>query len=384
MAERIFLSPPHMSGTEQSYVAEAFASNYIAPAGPHITALESRFSNWLGGGHCTALSSGTAALHLALRLSGVGQGDTVLCSDLTFIASVTPVLFLGAEPVFVDADRDTWNMNPDLAAEAMAELAAQGRAPKAVMAVHLYGQSADMDPLAALCAEHDSELVEDAAESLGATYKDKPTGTMTRFGAFSFNGNKIITAAGGGLLWCRDKADADEARRLATQARDDAPHYEHSTWGYNYRMSNVQAAIGLGQMEVLEARVARKRAIEAEYRRRLADVATPHGGLEFMPEAPYGRSNRWLTCVLFPGPPDEAEAVRERVRLALEDANIESRPLWKPMHMQPVFRDMGSLCFGGAVGEDLFARGLCLPCGTALDEASMDRVCGTLRKAMGA
>ena len=380
--ERIFLSPPHMGGTEQAYVTEAFQSNYIAPVGPHITALESRFASWLGSGHCTALSSGTAALHLALRMAGVGPGDLVLCSDLTFIASVTPVLFQGAEPVFVDADPDTWNMDPALAAEAMDELAAKGRAPKAVIAVHLYGQSTDLDPLRRACAKHGSELIEDAAESLGATYKDRPTGTLTRFGAFSFNGNKIITAAGGGLLWCRDKADADQARFLATQARDAAPHYEHTTFGYNYRMSNVQAAIGLGQLEVLGARVARKRAIEADYRKRLADVSTAHGPLAFMPEAPFGRSNRWLTCVLFPGPADRAEAMRERVRLALEAENIESRPLWKPMHMQPLFRDMGSRCFGGAVGADLFARGLCLPCGTSLSEADMDRVCAVLRKAV--
>ena len=386
MSERIFLSPPHMGGAEQAYVAEAFESNYIAPVGPHITALESRFASFLGGGHCVALTSGTAAGHLALRLSGVGPGDLVLTSDLTFIASVTPVLFQGAEPVFVDADRATWNMDPALAAQALDDLASQGRtpkAPKAVVAVHLYGQSADLDPIREACERHGCELLEDAAESLGATYKDRPTGTLARFGVYSFNGNKIITAAGGGLLWCRDEADAAEARRLATQARDEAPHYEHTTWGYNYRMSNVQAAIGLGQLEVLEARVSRKRAIEAAYRERLADLWTPNGGLEFMPEAAYGRSNRWLTCVLFPGPAERAEADRERVRLALEAANIESRPLWKPMHMQPVFKDMGCRCYGGAVGEDLFARGLCLPCGTALAESDMDRVCDVLRKALG-
>lgn len=379
MPERIFLSAPHLGGAEQRHVAEAFASNYIAPIGPQLAAFERRFEEHLGGGHCVAVSSGTAALHLALRLAGVGPGDTVLCSDLTFIGSVTPILMQGATPTFVDSEPGSWNLDPALAARYLDDAARPGRRPKALVLVHLYGQAADFDPVAEACAEHGVELVEDAAESLGATYKGRPTGTLARMGIFSFNGNKIITTGGGGMFASRDQALADRARFLSTQAREPAAHYEHADWGYNYRLSNVAAAIGLGQMEVLPERVRRRREIFAAYRERLADLEE----IAFMPEAAHGTCNRWLTCVTLGRGRDQGFALREKLRLALEAENIESRPVWKPMHLQPVFRDAA---FVGdrerAVSADLFWRGLCLPSGTGMADTDLDRVCAVVRKTL--
>ncbi|MEW5772191.1 MAG: DegT/DnrJ/EryC1/StrS family aminotransferase [Thermodesulfobacteriota bacterium] len=377
MPERIFLSAPHMSGAEQRHVAEAFASNFIAPLGPQLAAFERRFEELLGGGHCVAVSSGTAALHLALRLAGVGPGDEVLCSDLTFIGSVTPILFQGATPVFVDSEPGSWNLDPALAAQCIADRARAGRPPKALILVHLYGQAADFDPVAEACAEHGVELVEDAAESLGATYKGRPTGSLARMGIFSFNGNKIITTGGGGMFASRDKDLADRARFLSTQAREPEVHYEHVTWGYNYRLSNVAAAIGLGQLEALPERVLRRREIFAAYQERLGDLEE----ICFMPEAAHGVSNRWLTCVTLGRDREQGFALREKLRLGLEAENIESRPVWKPMHLQPVFKDAA---FAGsrdrAVSADLFWRGLCLPSGTGMSEADLDRVCATIRR----
>jgi len=360
---RVYLSPPHMGGTELDCVHKAFESNFIAPLGPQLAEFERRFSELTGFAHCLALSSGTAALHLALRMLGVGPGDVVIASTLTFIGSVTPVTFVGADLHFVDCDESTWNMDPALLRQAVDAIHAQGRKVGAVIPTDLYGQCADYDALRAVCEPHGTPLVIDAAEAVGATYKGRHAGYGGVAAAYSFNGNKIITTGGGGLLASDDKAFIDEARRLSQQARDDAPHYEHSTIGYNYRMSNVAGAIGLGQLDVLAERVDRKREIFDVYAKALSGLP-----VTFMPEASYGRANRWLTVMLL----DEGAATPEDIRLALEAENIESRPLWKPMHMQPVFKDVP--CTGGAVSEDLFRRGLCLPSGTAMTETDLERV----------
>ncbi len=372
---RVYLSAPHMAGTEEGLVAEAFASNWIAPLGPQVDAFEREFADAVGAPHAVALSSGTAALHLALQLCGVGAGDEVLVSTLTFAASVNPIAYLGGRPVFVDSERRSWNMDPALLEEAVEARVRAGRAPKAVVLVHLYGQSADVDPIAAVCRRHGIALVEDAAEALGATYHGRAPGTFGEAGIFSFNGNKIITTSGGGMLVSGSGALAAHARKLATQARDPAPHYEHSEVGYNYRLSNVLAAIGRGQLAVLEDRVAARRANFDYYQRALGGLP----GVQLQPEAPWGRHSRWLTCLTL-----DAEAFgadREEVRLALEAENIEARPLWKPMHLQPVFA--GLPCHGGDVAHDLFRRGLCLPSGSALTEADLARVVRTVRRAGG-
>ncbi|MBB6068591.1 pyridoxal phosphate-dependent aminotransferase EpsN [Longimicrobium terrae] len=370
--ERIHLSTPHMSGREEAYVKEAFASNWIAPLGPQVDAFEREFASAVGSAHAAALSSGTAALHLALRLVGVGPGDEVLVSSLTFSASATPIVYLGGRPAFIDSERGSWNLDPALVQEALETRARAGRLPKALVVVHLYGQSADMDPLAEVCARYGVALVEDAAEALGATYHGRIPGTMGRVGIYSFNGNKVITTSGGGMLVSDDEALVARARKLSTQARDPAPYYEHSEIGYNYRLSNVLAAIGRGQLEVLEERVLARRANFEFYRQALADIP----GLEWMPEASWGRHSRWLTCLTVN--PREFGTDRERLRLLLEDQNIEARPVWKPMHLQPVFA--GLPCWGGAVAEDLFERGLCLPSGSNLTEGQLSRVADAVRK----
>jgi pyridoxal phosphate-dependent aminotransferase EpsN len=360
-----------MSGKEKTLVEEAFNSNYVAPLGPMVDAFESEFSAILGVKQAVALSSGTAALHLALRLVEVKPGDEVLTSTLTFIGSVGPIIYLGAKPVFVDSDRTSWNMDPGLLAKDLEKRARQGRLPKAVVLVHLYGQCADIDPILESCEQYGIALIEDAAEALGATYKKSHAGTIGNAGIFSFNGNKIITTSGGGMLVSDDESLVSQARMLAAQARDPAPHYEHSQIGYNYRMSNILAAIGRGQLEVLEERIEAKRNIFNFYQLALGDVP----GIEFMPEAPYGVSNRWLTVILIK--PEKFGVDRETVRLALEQKNIESRPIWKPMHLQPVFKD--SRCIGGEVAEALFREGLCLPSGTAMSKEDLNRVIKVLR-----
>ncbi len=364
--KRIYLSPPHISGLERDLVQETFESNWIAPLGPQVDAFESEFAEVVGAKHALALSAGTAAIHLALIHLGVGPGDEVLVSSLTFAASANPVVYQGARPVFIDSESASWNMDPDLLAETLTRKARQEKLPKAVILVHLYGQAADIDRIFAICNAYDVPLIEDAAEALGATYKGRSPGTFGKAGIFSFNGNKIITTSGGGMLVSDDADFIAHARKLATQARDPAPHYEHSEIGYNYRLSNVLAAIGRGQLRVLKERVRRKREIFEYYRQALGDLP----GIHFMPEAPWGRHNRWLTVITID--PDDFGATREDVRLALEAENIESRPLWKPMHMQPVFRDCEFV--GGNVAEELFAKGLCLPSGTAMSEADMARV----------
>jgi dTDP-4-amino-4,6-dideoxygalactose transaminase len=369
---RIYLSSPHMGEWEERFVAEAFATNWIAPLGPHVDAFEREFCAAVGARHAAALTSGTAALHLALQLVGVGPGDEVMVSSLTFSASVNPILYQGARPVFIDSERRSWNMDPALLAEALERRARVGRLPRAVVVVHLYGQCADLDPILEACGRHGVSVVEDAAEALGATYKGRAPGTMGRVGIFSFNGNKIITTSGGGMLVSDDEALVAHARKLATQARDPAPHYQHSEIGYNYRLSNVLAGIGRGQLRVLEARVQARRRNFEFYLDALGDLP----GLEFMPEAPWGRHTRWLTCLTLD--PLAFGADREQVRLDMEAENIEARPVWKPMHLQPVFARYDSV--GGSVAEDLFQRGLCLPSGSNLEQADLERVVEVVRR----
>ena len=363
---RLFLSPPHMSGGELSLVEDAFRSNWIAPLGPHVDALEREFAEALGVRHAAALSSGTAALHLAIRLAGIRPGDEVLCSTLTFVASANPIVYEGATPVFVDSDEATWNMDPALLAQELDDMKRRGRPPRAVVVAHLYGQSADLDPIVEACRRHDVPLIEDAAEALGARYKGAAPGSRGRMGIFSFNGNKIITTSGGGMLVSDDPTLVQEARFMATQSRDPAPHYEHSRLGFNYRMSNVLAAIGRGQLQVLEDRVARRRAVFDQYGEALKDVP----GITWMPEAPFGRSTRWLSVALIDR--EAFGATPEDVRRELDARDIESRPVWKPLHLQPLYR--GCRAVRGAVSERLFATGLCLPSGSQMTPADVRRV----------
>ncbi len=363
---RVYLSPPHMSPRERELLIEAFDSNWIAPLGPHVDAFELEFANRVGAQHAVALSSGTAALHLSLIMAGVGQGDEVFTSTLTFAATANAITYVGAKPVFIDSDMANWNMDPELLGEALEASAKRGKLPQAVITVDLYGQCADYERIAKLCQFYDVPLIEDAAEALGATYRGQSAGTFGEFGVFSFNGNKIITTSGGGML-VTDRQDlAEKARFLATQARDPAPHYQHSEIGYNYRMSNLLAAVGRGQLAELGSRVEQRRANFEYYREALAEVP----GIQFMPEIAGGRSTRWLTCIVIDA--DEFGATAEDVRLAHERENIESRPLWKPMHLQPVFADCPMI--GGRVAERLFERGLCLPSGSSLTASDRQRV----------
>ena len=373
---RIYLSPPDIGAAERRYVAEAFEGNWVAPVGPNLEAFEREFAAKVGSPHAVALASGTAALHLALRLTGVGQGDEVLCSTLTFVASAAPITYLNATPVFVDSEAVSWNADPNILADVIAQKARKGRAPRALIIAHLYGQAADLDPILKICEQHGVAVIEDAAEALGATYKGRAPGGFGRFGIHSFNGNKIITTSGGGMLVTHDRALAQAARHLATQARDPAPHYEHTTLGYNYRLSNICAGIGRGQLENLESKVARRRAHFEAYRAALSDLP----GLRMQPEAPWGQSTRWLSCLTLN--PKEAGVDRERVRLALEKADIETRPIWKPMHLQPVFRTTEYI--GRGVSDELFAQGLCLPSGSGMSDADRTRVIEAIRAAFGA
>lgn len=363
---RIYLSSPHMGQDEMKLVEDAFRTNWIAPLGPHVNGLEQELAAYAAVGHVAALSSGTAALHLGLRLLGVQRDDEVICSTLTFSASANPILYEGARPVFVDSESSTWNMDPGLLAEELDACAKRNRLPKAVIVVDLYGQSADWKPIIDACARYDVPILEDAAEALGATYEGKPCGGFGRIGVFSFNGNKIITTSGGGALLSDDPKLVEKARFLATQARDPAPHYQHSEVGFNYRMSNVCAAIGRGQLRVLDERVAQRRRVFERYQAALGTLP----GIAFMPEASFGRATRWLTCLTID--PGRFGATREDVRLALAARDIEARPVWKPMHVQPVFE--ASRVRGGAVSEGLFERGLCLPSGSNLTDADIDEV----------
>lgn len=366
---RIYLSRPHMSGREEQRVAEAFASNFVAPLGPQLDAFEASVREYLGADvHCVGLSSGSAALHLALRIAGVGPGDEVWISSMTFAGGIFPVNYLGATPRFFDLDPAIWTVDTGLLAEELAKAAAENRLPKAIVPTDLYGQSVDLDVLEGLAAQYGVRLIVDSAESIGASYtKGRRAGTGGDAAILSFNGNKIITTSGGGILVTRHKDWADEARFLATQARDRAPHYEHSTFGYNYRLSNICAAIGLGQMEVLDARVARRREIFARYK---AVLSRP--GITFMPEPEGLHSTRWLTALTID--PEQTGVTREDIRLMLLEHRIEARPLWKPMHMQPLYA--GAPYHGSGIDEGLFSNGLCLPSGSDMTEEQQEEVIG--------
>jgi dTDP-4-amino-4,6-dideoxygalactose transaminase len=368
---RLYLSPPHMSGLEEEFVREAFQSNWIAPAGPQLEAFEEEFCEEVGAGHGVALASGTAAIHLAVRLLGVGPGDEVVVSTFTFVGSAFPVVYQGARPVFVDSEPTSWNMDPGLLDEVLREKEKKGRLPKAVILAHIYGQCADIEPILRSCEDYGVRLIEDAAEALGSTYGDNSAGTFGDAGVFSFNGNKIITTSGGGMLVSKDETLIAHARKLASQARDPAPHYQHSEIGYNYRLSNVLAGIGRGQLRVLDRRLEQKRRIFEAYVRGLGDVP----GIAFMPEAGWGRNTRWLTVLTVD--PEEFGATAEDICAALEAKAIESRPAWKPMHLQPVFS--GCEYYGTGVADRLFEVGLCLPSGTALDGDDLDRIIDIVR-----
>ncbi len=370
MPPRIYLSPPHMGPDERALLIEAFDSNWVAPLGPHVDAFEREFAQFAGVASACALSSGTAGLHLALVMLGVGAGDEVFTSTLTFAATANAITYAGARPTFIDSERASWNMDPDLLAEALAQRARAGKLPKAVVVVDLYGQCADYDRILAACAEYGVAVVEDAAEALGARHRgaggDRSAGALGLIGVFSFNGNKIITTSGGGMLVSDDPNFTNRARFLATQAREPAAHYQHEHVGYNYRLSNLLAAVGRGQLRVLGDRVGSRRANNAYYRSALA--ALP--GVSFMPEAPWGSSTAWLTCLQID--PQAYGQTREALRLAYVERDIEARPVWKPMHLQPVFASCD--VFGGSVASELFDRGLCLPSGSALTQAELEEV----------
>jgi len=367
MAERrIYLSPPHMTGREQEYTAEVIRSNWVAPVGPHLTKFEELFAERVGLPHAAAVTSGTAALHLALRILQVEPGDEVLCSTFTFIASANPILYEQATPVFIDSDEISWNLDPNLVEDELRAAAARGKLPKAIIGVDILGISADWDAIESIAAEFDVPVIEDAAEALGSTYKGRPAGGAGCCSIFSFNGNKIITTSGGGMLCSRDEQFVLQARHLATQARDPLPHYEHSQVGYNYRMSNVLAAVGLAQLEGLDGFVARRQQINAFYRERLAPVP----GIRPLAEPAYGQANGWLSVIQVDA--DEFGATPDEIRLRLEQDNIESRRVWKPMHAQPVFAACRSV--GGAVAEKFFETALCLPSGSALTDEDLERI----------
>jgi len=372
--DRIHLSVPHMSGDEQRFVAEAFATNWLSSVGPNLDAFEAAVSARLGGLPTLAVSSGTAALHLVLRYLGVGPGDHVAVSTLTFAASVYPVLYLGATPVFIDSEAISGNIDPALVRQYLADAARTGTLPKVLVAVHLYGQHCDLDAIALACAEYGVTLVEDAAESLGATYRERETATTAPFSILSFNGNKIITTTGGGMVVARDPRAIARMRKWSTQSREPAVEYLHHEVGYNYRMSNVLAGIGRGQLPVLDDRVRARRRVAERYAEGLADIA----GVELQREAPWGTHSRWLS-VIFLDPAQIRATPHDLVR-ALDAQNIEARPVWRPMHTQPLFADAPFV--GGGVSDELFARGVCLPSSSSLGEAGQNRVIATLREAL--
>ncbi|MFJ7934425.1 DegT/DnrJ/EryC1/StrS family aminotransferase [Sporosarcina sp. NPDC096371] len=376
MNERIFLSSPHMSGNEQKYIDNAFETNWIAPLGPNVNAFEKEMAAYAGTEDAAVLSSGTAAIHLALELVGVQQGDTVFCSSLTFVASANPILYLGAEPVFIDSEEETWNMSPVALARAFEDAQAVRKLPKAVIIVNLYGQSAKIDELIAICDRYEVPVIEDAAESLGSSYKGKKSGTFGKFGIYSFNGNKIITTSGGGMLVSDDVDALDKARFLATQARDEAPHYQHSTVGYNYRMSNILAGVGRAQLEVLDNRVETRRNVFNRYVKSLGEI----DGVHFMPELDGTFSNRWLTTLTMD--PELIKITPYQIIDQLARENIEARPVWKPLHLQPLFGGCKFYPHGedDVVCERLFAEGLCLPSGSNMTVKQQEKVIEVVKK----
>lgn len=371
MKKRIFLSPPDMCGEELKFVNKVFEANWIAPAGPDIDAFEKEMCAFTGAKYAVALSSGTAALHLSLVINEISEGDDVYCSSFTFAGSAFPITYTGAKPVFIDSELNSWNMDPVLLEKAILESLHHKRVPKAVIVVHLYGQSADISAISDLCKKYQLVLIEDAAESLGALCGTEQTGTIGDFGIFSFNGNKIITTSGGGMLVGHNKELIDRVRYLSTQAREPFPYYHHTTIGYNYRMSNVCAAIGRGQLTSLESKIGKRRMIYEYYMK----MINGYKGITVMPRDAFGKANCWLTCITI----DKSSSLNpDIVRQALERENIESRPLWKPMHLQPVFSHCRA--FTNGVSEDLFSRGLCLPSGSSLSEDDLERVIEVVKK----
>jgi len=371
MRTKIWLSSPHIGSNELVYVNEAFATNWIAPLGPHVNAFEQGLQDQTKTSHAAALSSGTSAIHLALILLGIKTGDTVFCQSITFSASANPIAYQGATPVFIDSEKDTWNMDPNLLKTALQEAQENGNLPKAIIPVHLYGMPAKMNEIVSIANEYNIPIIEDAAEALGASIKEKQCGSFGEFGILSFNGNKIITTSGGGALLSENAEMIEKARFLATQARDPAPHYQHSHIGYNYRMSNVLAGIGRGQLQVLSDRVVSRRNNFERYKQYFSKYNNTGFDIQFQEEPKGYYSNRWLTCILV-DPSKNKGLTREQIRLAMEMENIETRPLWKPMHQQPVF--VNSKNYLNGVSDKLFENGLCLPSGSNLTEEEFDRI----------
>ncbi|NIJ51099.1 DegT/DnrJ/EryC1/StrS family aminotransferase [Dyadobacter arcticus] len=366
MNQRIFLSPPHMGGTEIKYIKEAFDTNWIAPTGPNIKAFENDLCAYTGSSYAVALSSGTAAIHLALLVLGVGEGDFVLCQSLTFAASANPIVYVGATPVFIDSESLTWNICPNALEDAIQFYVRTGKKPKAIICVHLYGMPCRLNEISAICRRYGIAIIEDAAEALGSVYNGKQLGTFGDLGIFSFNGNKIITTSGGGALISNNKSYIEKALFLATQARDTAPHFQHSEIGYNYRMSNVCAGIGRGQMKVLGQRIIQRRANFNLYKNLLRKIP----GINFQVESAGSLSNRWLTTIILH---EDLGITPENVRLNLASQQIESRPLWKPMHLQPIFSN--APYFGSNVSKELYQTGLCLPSGSDLPQEKLLDIC---------
>lgn len=368
MSQKIWLSSPHMGGTELKYIHEAFDANWVAPLGPNVNGFEEDLENFLNTNvKVAALSAGTAAIHLALIELGVGYGDEVICQSMTFSATANPIAYQGATPVFVDSETETWNLCPKALEEAIQDRIAKGKTPKAILAVHLYGMPYKVDEISAIAEKYSIPVIEDAAEALGSTYKGKAAGTFGRFGVLSFNGNKIITTSGGGALVCHSQEDKDKAVFLSTQARDNAPHYQHSHIGFNYRMSNIVAGIGRGQMEVIQNRVDARRAMHDFYAEIFKNI---EGVTVFSEPSEDFYSNHWLSAIIVD--PAVSNKNREGLRAAFLEDNIESRPLWKPMHLQPVFE--GAPYYGGTVSENLFENGLCLPSGSNLSDEERERI----------
>ena len=371
---KIWLSSPNMGGAEKDFVKLAFDENWVAPIGPNIDAFEEEICKYNNVNHASALSSGTAAIHLALILLGVESGDEVLCSSFTFSASANPIRYQLATPIFIDSEEETWNVDPILLEKAIIDRTKNGKKPKALILVHLYGISAKMKEILSICEKYEIPIIEDAAEALGSLYKDKALGTFGKFGVYSFNGNKIITTSGGGMLVSNDKKLIEKARFLSSQARDEAPHYQHSQIGYNYRMSNICAGIGRGQMQVLDLRISQKRKIRGFYEKIFDGIK----GIKILKENSHSFSNAWLSCILID--PKKTKFTRENLRLAFEKDNIEARPLWKPMHLQPIFENFPSYLNG--VSEKLFLQGLCLPSDTNMKENEFKRVEKVINKVL--
>ena len=376
VGEQILLSTPHMGQSERAYVEEAFATNWIAPVGPNVDAFEKELAALVGVNYAAALSSGTAAIHLALLVLGVKRDDVVFCSTFTFAASANPIVYQGAQPVFIDSEQDSWNMCPKALKRAFEQAEQQGQLPKAVIVVNLYGQSAHMNELKAICDSYEVPIIEDAAESLGAKYQGKPSGTFGKIGVYSFNGNKIITTSGGGMLVSDDEALVKKARFLSTQAREPVLHYEHNEIGYNYRMSNILAGVGRGQLQVLQQRVEARRGVFEQYQQALSDIEA----LKWMPEPSWSYSNRWLTACTIDA--SLTSLTSTELIAALGKESIEARPLWKPMHRQPVYQGAKYVTAvdGVSVSDALFESGLCLPSGSNMEQGQLDRVIGVLRR----